>query len=292
MSTAPMQGPPIPATLRGMKNLTLRSTGPISTYRKIAAVAWDPPSDPHVYGSLEIRCEALEAWVKQKREATGARITVMHAVTRALAMIMARHPTLNCFVRWGSLVQRVDIDIFVQVVVEDAEHLGKADLSGVKLKNVDTLDVAAIARTIQERAGKIRAGQDEDFESTKNNLTLIPGWALRHLLRFIAFLQYNLNISPRFIGAPPDPFGGAMVTNVGVFGITRGYAPFFPPARSSLILTLGAIEAKAVVEDGKIVIGRVLHLNGTFDHRVCDGYHAGVVSKEIRALLEHPERLD
>lgn len=275
-----------------MKNLSLRSPGSISTYRKIAAVAWDAPSDPHVYGSLEIRCEALEAWVARKREETGLRITVMHAVTRALAMVMKRHPSLNCFVRWGSLVQREDIDIFVQVVVEDAEHIGKADLSGVKLKNVDTMDVPTIARSIQERAAKIRGGQDEDFEATKNNLTLVPGIVLRHLLRFIAFLQYNLNISPRFVGAPPDPFGGAMVTNVGVFGITRGYAPFFPPARSSLILTLGAIEEKALVEDGNIRVGRVLHLNGTFDHRVCDGYHAGVVAREVRALLEHPERLD
>ena len=63
-------------------------------------------------------------------------------------------------------------------------------------------------------------------------------------------------------------------------------------ARASLIVTLGAIEDKAVVVDGKIEIGRVLHVNGTFDHRVIDGFHAGVVAKEIKALLEHPERLD
>jgi len=275
-----------------MKNLSLRDPGPVSTYRKIAAVAWDAPRDPRVYGSLEVRCEKLEAWVRSKREESGERVTVMHACTRALAMVMARHPTLNCFVRWGSVVQREDIDIFVQVVVEDAEHIGKADLSGVKLQRADQMDVPTIARTIQERAAKIRKGQDEDFESTKNNLTMIPGWLLRHLLNFIAFLQYNLNISPRFIGAPPDPFGSAMVTNVGVFGITRGYAPFFPPARTGLILTLGAIEEKAVVEDGKIAVGRVLHVNGTFDHRVCDGYHAGVVAREVKALLENPERLD
>jgi pyruvate/2-oxoglutarate dehydrogenase complex dihydrolipoamide acyltransferase (E2) component len=275
-----------------MKNLKLRDPGPVSTYRKIAAVAWDAPSDPHVYGSLEIRCEALEAWIAAKRAATGERVTVMHAVTRGLAMVMKRHPTLNSFVRWGGVVQREDIDIFVQIVVEDAEHIGKADLSGVKLTRVDTMDVPGISAAIHARAAKIRGGNDEDFETTKKNLTSIPGWLLGPLLKFISFLQYNLNISPRFIGAPPDPFGSAMVTNVGVFGITRGYAPFFPPARASLILTLGAIEEKAVVDDGKIVVGRVLHLNGTFDHRVCDGYHAGVVAREIRALLENPERLD
>lgn len=89
-----------------------------------------------------------------------------------------------------------------------------------------------------------------------------------------------------------DPFGSAMVTNVGVFGLTVGYAPFFPLARSPIILTLGCIEDRAVVENGAIVPGRVLYLNGTFDHRVVDGYHAGIIAKEMRALLGNPERLD
>ena len=33
-------------------------------------------------------------------------------------------------------------------------------------------------------------------------------------------------------------------------------------------------------------------VNGTFDHRIVDGYHAGVIARECRALLEDPDRLD
>jgi pyruvate/2-oxoglutarate dehydrogenase complex dihydrolipoamide acyltransferase (E2) component len=40
------------------------------------------------------------------------------------------------------------------------------------------------------------------------------------------------------------------------------------------------------------VVGRVLHLNGTFDHRLVDGLHAGLLAKEIRELLEDPTRLE
>lgn len=275
-----------------MPNIVLRPLANQSEYRRIAAVAWDPPNDPHVYGSLQIRSEKLEAWIATRRQTTGERITVNHAVVRALAMVIAKHPELNSFVRLGSLYQREDIDIFVQVVVEDETSIGKADLSGVKLKKVNTLDVAGIAQTIRDRAAKIRAKQDEEFEKTKGMTTWMPGWLLWATLRFIDFLQYTLNVNPAFMGAPSDPFGCAMVTNVGVFGLTIGYAPFFPLARCPIILTLGAFEDRAVVEEGAIVVGRVLHLNGTFDHRVVDGYHAGVISKEIRLLLEEPERLD
>lgn len=275
-----------------MPNIVLKPYPNPSTYRKIAANAWDHPFDPHVYGSLEIRSEKLEAWIQKKREETGEKVTVGTAVARALAMIIKKHRSLNSLVRFGNLYQREDIDIFVQVVVEDANSIGKADLSGVKIKNADRLGVAEIGKVIRERAAKIRAGQDEEFNSTKNSLAAMPGFIIYYLLRFLDFLQYTLNINPKFLGTPGDPFGSAMVTNVGVFGLTVGYAPFFPQARTPIIITLGTIEEKPIVEDGKITIGRVLHVNGTFDHRVVDGYHAGVVARECRVLLENPERLD
>lgn len=275
-----------------MPNIVFRPTPKLSSYRRIAAVAWDAPTDPHVYGSLEVRSEALEAWIRQKRDESGERVTLTHAVARALAMVLARHPELNAFVRLGRPVVRESIDVFVQVVVEDGENIGNADLSGVKIVGADRLDVVGIARDLGARAAKIRARQDADFEQTKSMLEKVPGLLLRPLLRLLQFVQYTLNINPRFLGAPPDPFGAAMVTNVGVFGLTRAWAPFFPPARASMIVTLGAIEEKALVEDGKLVVGRVLHVNGTFDHRIVDGYHCGVVAREIKALLEHPERLE
>jgi pyruvate dehydrogenase E2 component (dihydrolipoamide acetyltransferase) len=275
-----------------MRNIELHPYANASAYRRIASVAWDHPWDPHVYGSMEVRAEKLEAWIAKKREETGEKVTVTHAVARALALVIARHRDLNAFVRLHSLVLRRDIDIFVQVVVEDEEHIGKADLSGVKVKNADRHMVLDLCRIIREKAARIRKGQDEEFNKTKKDLSSMPGWILRPLLRLLDFIQYTLNINPRFLGTPGDPFGSAMVTNVGVFGVTRAYAPFFPLARTPIIITLGAIEVKPVVEDGQIVVGRVLHLNGTFDHRVCDGYHAGVVSKEVRLILEDPERLD
>ncbi len=275
-----------------MPNIELTPYPNASTYRKLAANVWDAPRDPHVYGSLEIRCEKLEAWIAAKRKESGEKVTVTHAVARGLAMILAKHRDLNALVRLGSLYHRKDVDIFVQIVVEDGESIGNTDLSGIKIKNADKVDVVSLGRMIRERALKIRSGNDEEFNQTKKGLAGLPGILIKPVLWFLDFVQYTLNINPKFLGTPGDPFGSAMVTNVGVFGLTLGYAPFFPLARTPIIVTLGAIEEKPVVEDGKIVVGRVLHVNGTFDHRVVDGYHGGVVAREIKALLENPERLD
>ena len=39
-------------------------------------------------------------------------------------------------------------------------------------------------------------------------------------------------------GRPRDPFGTAMVTNVGIFGIDTAFAPFTPIARCALVLAV------------------------------------------------------
>jgi len=43
-----------------------------------------------------------------------------------------------------------------------------------------------------------------------------------------------------------------------------------------------------VVEDGRIVVGKVMHICATFDHRVLDGTHAAAMARIVRAWMEHP----
>ena len=45
------------------------------------------------------------------------------------------------------------------------------------------------------------------------------------------------------------------------------------------------------VIDGEIVIRKILPLTGTFDHRIIDGYHAGMLAHNLKRYLENPELL-
>ena len=93
-------------------------------------------------------------------------------------------------------------------------------------------------------------------------------------------------------GMPSDPFGSAMVTNVGMFGIDTAFAPFTPIARCPMIILVPQVRQRPWVVDGEVVSRPVLRLCGTFDHRVIDGYHAGKLSAEITELLTNPEQLE
>ena len=57
------------------------------------------------------------------------------------------------------------------------------------------------------------------------------------------------------------------------------------------ILGVHQIKTKPVVRNGQIVIGDVVLLSLSFDHRLVDGHVAAAFAHELIAYLEHPERL-
>jgi pyruvate/2-oxoglutarate dehydrogenase complex dihydrolipoamide acyltransferase (E2) component len=97
----------------------------------------------------------------------------------------------------------------------------------------------------------------------------------------------------RWAGMPKNAFGGACVTNIGSLGLDTAYVPVVPYTRVPIWVAPGEIADEPVVEDGAVVPGRVMRINATFDHRFIDGYHAMVLSRTLRRVLENPfEELD
>ena len=50
----------------------------------------------------------------------------------------------------------------------------------------------------------------------------------------------------------------------------------------------GMVVDEAVVQDGRVMPGRIMSINASFDHRFIDGYHAMILSRTLRRVLEHP----
>ncbi len=273
-----------------MPNIRLRKLKNPSSFRRIAASAWPMAQDPTIYGGMEVRAEALLAWLDAEGQRVGTKLSVTHAAARALAIVLGRHPDLNGVVRHGAIYLRETVDLMLQVAIPSEDGtLAKTDLSAVVLRGVDGKDIGAIATELRERAHKVREGEDKEFKKTKGMLDVVPSFLLRPLLKLIDFLQFGLNLDLSWAGMAKDGFGSAMVTSVGMLGIRQGFAPIFPLAHIPILLMVCTVEHKPVVQDGELAVGQVLNLTASFDHRMIDGYHAGKISSEIRELLEHPE---
>ncbi|MFT4627652.1 MAG: pyruvate/2-oxoglutarate dehydrogenase complex dihydrolipoamide acyltransferase (E2) component [Myxococcota bacterium] len=275
-----------------MKNIELEPLSELSTWRKVAAVAWDSPYQAAILGQLPVRAEPLEAYIASERERTGQRITLTHCVARAVAVVLRRYPDANAFPRLGGLYRRKQVNVFLQVALQTSERLGKVDLSGVLVREADTLTVSEIAEQVAARAAKLRAGNDQAFQQTKDQMRGMPAFVLRRLLRVLQVVQYEFNLDTSFLGTPGDPFGSALVTSMGMFDVPVAWAPFMPLARTPLIVCIGAVRDEPVVQDGEVVAGRVFRLQATIDHRVLDGVQAARLSQGIATLLANPETLN
>jgi pyruvate dehydrogenase E2 component (dihydrolipoamide acetyltransferase) len=91
-------------------------------------------------------------------------------------------------------------------------------------------------------------------------------------------------------GMPQDPFGSAMVTSVGMFGVEEGYGPIIPLSRLPIFLVVTEVRDRPWVEDNKVVVRPIMKIMATLDHRVMDGYKAGQLSAELKRI-EDPEKV-
>jgi pyruvate dehydrogenase E2 component (dihydrolipoamide acetyltransferase) len=79
------------------------------------------------------------------------------------------------------------------------------------------------------------------------------------------------------------------ITNLGMFGIEQFAAIVNPP--ESAILAVGAMRETVVAKNGAMVIGKVMTLNLSADHRVVDGLLAAKFMGRVKELLESPALL-
>ncbi|HYL07638.1 MAG TPA: dihydrolipoamide acetyltransferase family protein [Candidatus Udaeobacter sp.] len=79
------------------------------------------------------------------------------------------------------------------------------------------------------------------------------------------------------------------ISNLGMFGVDEFTAIINPP--EAAILAVGAIKDVPVVEDGRIVPGKVMRMTLSVDHRVFYGATAAQFMAEVKRLLENPVTL-
>ena len=269
----------------GLRNIQVTKLKRTPTFRKIALATWDRPGDPQIYGTMEVDLTKAYAW-RDKLPEGAPKITVTHMVTRAMARAMKKHPDLNGFVRFRKIILRKNVDLALLATVEDDS--GQQDLSSVKLRQVDEMSTPQIAEMLATKLKRIRDKKDTDLQKSSKLMSYFPGWIVRFLLWFTAFVSYTLNI--RFPGVPKDPFAACIITNVGMFGLDIAYAPLVPYTRAPMVLLVGQAKLRPTVDDkGQIVARHIVTLNASIDHAFCDGALLANMVKVIQETFANPD---
>lgn len=271
-----------------MKNIPLIKLKDTSVFRKIAMGTWKTAKDPSVYGVLEIDVTDTLINLEKYSKSKNIKISPAHLVGKALSFCMKRRPEINGMIRGNRIWLRQSVTLFYQVNIPGTgvDKVKNATLSGCTIEQAEDKSLFDIATDLKVKAQKVRNYEDKDISKNLNTFKYIPWWFSKFYLNIASFLLYGLNLNLSFLGLPRDPFGSAMITNVGSFGIDLAFAPLCPYTRVPLLMSVGSISDKALVVDGEIKIRKVLPIGVTFDHRLIDGIHASQMGKDFKKCFE------
>jgi pyruvate dehydrogenase E2 component (dihydrolipoamide acetyltransferase) len=89
---------------------------------------------------------------------------------------------------------------------------------------------------------------------------------------------------------PADWTGSTFtISNLGMFGVDEFTAIINPP--DACILAVGGIKQTPVVKNGQIVVGNLMKVTLSCDHRVVDGAIGAAFLQTLKSLLEDPIRI-
>lgn len=243
---------------------------------------WHSPDDPQIYGALDVDATAALAFLERSR-AAGHRVTATHLVGRAVARALVEVPDLNVRIRGGHAFPRAAVDVFFITAVR-----GGHDLSGVKVADLGNRSVYDLAGDLARRATRMKRGDDRELARTKSAMDSLPAPLLRAAMRATSFVTNTLGVEVPPLGLRRHPFGSAMVTSVGMFGLPQGFAPLAWMYDVPLLVLVGEITERAVVVDHQVVARPVIPITATIDHRYVDGWHVSKLMKAFQAYLLAP----
>ena len=253
--------------------------------RKIAVATWRPSRDGRIHARMEVDASAALAYLERVRAESGERVTLTHVVGAALGRAIRQVPEVRARIVLGRLVDLDTCDVGFAVDIEQG-----SDLAPVKVHDVDRLSPLEVARAVGAGSGRLRTNEDGAYRRSSQIVRWAPSWAVRPALSFASVVAGGFGRG--VLGQPGFPLGTAFVSNVGSLGLDEAFLAPLPFARTPVYLAVGAIQDKAVVVDGEVVVRPVVVLVATADHRIVDGAHAGQLAGIVRDLLLHPEQLD
>ena len=253
------------------------------TRRKLAIATWAPPADGTIFGKLTLDVTDAMEFIKEQRERTGTKVTIIHLVGKAAGNALAAAPTLNGKILFGRFVPFDSVDVTFLVALEGGQNLGK-----VKINNTDEKSVSEIATELRAAADKLNSGKDPAWEKSKGALKVMPVFLLRPMIRITGWLASALGVNIPALGVEKHAFGSCIITSVGMLGFDEGYAPFTPFARVPILLLVGAVRDRPDVVDGEVVVRKKITVTATVDHRFIDGFQLGTLATEFQRVIEHP----
>lgn len=257
----------------------------IHPYRRVMFYIMPGRNESIVYFDTQVPVEKLLEYVDQADQRFETDVDLTHCIVAAVAKSFHHNPKMNRFVSGKRLYQRDHVALSFSMKRKRLDK--EARLAAVKLFMPEDETVEELILRINDAISVERSGKKTRADREYDLLSLLPRPIFR--LTFLAARLCNeFNLLPGwFIRDDPMHVSG-FIANLGSLNMGAAYHHLYEWGTCPLFLMFGAIEERPVVEDGQVVVRKMLPIRFAYDERIDDGLTAGLGIKLLERILSDP----
>ena len=259
----------------------------IHPYRKMLPFVMRGRNESVVYYDDPVKAENLLDYIARAKKAWGIEVDITHCLVAACRIGLWENPKMNQFISGRRLYARKHQELTFSM---KRQRMNKeAKLSAVKL-NVD--DRTETFRQLCERInGNIvteRSGDETYTDKELSIFTQLPRPLLETALNLLRWAD-GRNLLPGAFIENDGFYTSIFIANLGSLGMNAGYHHLYEYGTCPLFMMVGKIDERAMVEDSKVVVRKMLPIRWTYDERIDDGLTSKYGMQSCRLALENPE---
>lgn len=228
-----------------------------------------------IHGLIEVDMTHALDLIHDYEARTGDDISVVAYIAHCLGKAIDENKAIQAFRVGSKLIIYDDVDVNIMI---EREANGEKVVAQHVLRQTNRRGVLALCDDIRE-------AQHAPVDKTRS-LGLLRLYGrfptfIRHLI--VRSIQRNTHLWKHMGGT-------TAITSVGMFGEGSGWG--LPVSPVSIMLTLGGMEQKPHVVDGRIGVRDMLCITLSFDHAITDGAPAARFTTRLKQLIESGSGLD
>lgn len=232
--------------------------------------------------------EAIEKYVREKREKGMTNFTAMHVLLAAYTRLISQRPGLNRFISGQKIFARYEFEAMLCIKKE------------MKLNSPDTvismiypLDATAdqIYQITEELIDKAK-NEETNFDNLAKILDYIPGLLKKFAFWLLRTLDY-FGLLPMWLKHLSPFHGSLFITSMASLGLPPIYHHIYNFGTVPVFIAFGITERKNMLKsDGSVETKKIMNYTLVMDERICDGYYYASAFRLFNGLLRNPWQLD
>ncbi|OMJ73734.1 hypothetical protein SteCoe_27504 [Stentor coeruleus] len=250
----------------------------------MAMASWNDPFSPEIHGHAKCRMGKCLQFIDDFNKATGKKITITHLVMKMTADTLANYKDFTGKIVCGCYVPYETVDISCMVNLDNGE-----DVDFFLIPDLNNKSLTQLHDEYDEKLKNLRTGKGYEIHKKITRLfNFLPPSIAGVLLELYGFISIFLGYDKPEWGLKKHTCGSMAIANIGTGGIEKCYLPIPSFLRVFGFFALNTMKDEPVIDNGKIVVDKVLSIMFSFDHRFGDGSRGTKALGEMKNRLENP----